>query len=185
MEQNIFWDKKLTRQEVGKILSDSQHERFQELAALLLSRTNNLKLVFSEYLTKEIFYQQWKRIKAEMRKNKWTDERINFWGQVHKTLCTRIGKTMALRKKQTAPKTAEFGSIAEVLKSERIRLGMTQSALAKKAGISQQTISHTENGKGDLSLRTLKRISDVLNLELKIGPKGNQSNTFAWTYKSA
>ncbi len=170
MEQNIFWDKKLTQEEAKKILADSKHDRFSEIAALLLSRTSNLKLIFSEYLTKEIFCQQWKRIKPEMRKNKWGDQRIDYWGQVQKTLYKQIGQTIATRKKKELSKGSEFSELARVLRGERKKQEITQKVLAKKAGISQQTVSHIESGIGDVSLGSLKKISKVLNLEFKISP---------------
>lgn len=171
MQQNIFWDKTLTQEDAKKILSSSKHDRFSEIAALLLSRTNNLKLVFSEYLTKEIFCQQWKRIKSEMRRNKWGDERIDFWGQVHKTIYKQIGQTTAKRKKKESPASHEFNDLAKILRDERKKKEMTQKILAKKSGVSQQTISHIESGIGDVSLGTLKKISMVLNLEIKISPR--------------
>ena len=170
MEQNIFWDKKLTREDVKKILSNSEHDRFSEIAALLLLRTNNLKLVFSDYLTKEIFCRQWKRIKSQMRKNKWGDERIDFWDQIHKTIYRQIGQTMAMQKKKDSQINHEFSDVARILRNERKKQGITQKVLSKKAGISQQTISHVESGMGDVSLGTLKKISMVLNLEIKISP---------------
>ena len=89
MDQNIFWDRNTSQSEAEKILGNTAHPRFVEIAALLLSRTNDLKLVFSKYLGKKIFVQEWRRIKAEMRKNSWSDERIDLWGQVHKTLFTK------------------------------------------------------------------------------------------------
>ena len=171
MEQNIFWDKKLTQQDAKKILSNNKDDRFSEIAALLLSRTNNSKLVFLEYLTKEIFCQQWKRIKSEMRKNKWGDERIDFWDQIHKTIYKQIGQTTAIRKKKEPRANHEFSNIAGILRNERKKQEITQKILAKKAGVSQQTISHIESGIGDVSLGTIRKISTVLNLEIKIGPR--------------
>ena len=171
MEQNVFWDKTLTQEDAKKILSNSKHDRFSEIAALLLSRTNNIKLVFSEYLTKEDFCQQWKRIKSEMRRNKWGDERIDFWDQVHKTIYKQIGQTTAKRKIKEPTANREFNDIARILKEERKKKDITQKMLSKKSGVSQQTISHIESGIGDVSLGTLKKISAVLNLEIKVSPR--------------
>lgn len=75
-------------------------------------------------------------------------------------------------KKKELPKDSEFSDIARVLRGERKKQEITQKALAKKAGISQQTVSHIESGIGDVSLGSLKKISKVLNLEFKIHPIG-------------
>ncbi|MBI2095954.1 MAG: helix-turn-helix transcriptional regulator [Candidatus Omnitrophica bacterium] len=180
MTDNLFWDRKLTQEDAAKILAMETHERFSEIAALLLSRTNDPKMVFSEFLTREVFCRNWKRIKAEMRKNSWSDERIDFWGQVHQTLYGRIGKALSVRKKQAVSGQAEFKNVAEILKTERKKMGMSQAELAGKSGLSQQTISYLESGKSDLSLRTLKKVSEVLRLEIRITPL-SENRVLSWT----
>ena len=173
MDQNIFWDRKISQSTASEILGNPAHPRFIEMAALLLSRSNDFKLVFSKYLEKKIFVQEWRRIKSEMRKNNWSDERINLWGQVYKTLCAKTEFKSHIQEQKRRHKTAEFEGVGGVLRSQRIKQGITQQLLARKAAISQQTISNAENGKGDISLKTLKRIMDALNLELNIRPKEN------------
>ena len=78
MKENILWDKKISIEELKNILRDESNHRFIYCAALLLSRTNNRKEVFANYLDKVIFWKNWRKIKREMRKNKWTDKRIYF-----------------------------------------------------------------------------------------------------------
>lgn len=51
----------------------------------------------------------------------------------------------------------------EHFKEKRIELGMTQAQLARKSGVSRQTISSIENGRGDsVIVGTLMKIESVL-----------------------
>src|SRR3989338_2191672 len=151
MDQNIFWDRKISQSTASEILGNPAHPRFIEMAALLLSRSNDFKLVFSKYLEKKIFVQEWRRIKMEMRKNRWSDERIDLWKQVHKTLSSNIEFKGSIQRQKRLNKPTEFESVGQILRNQRIKQGITQQVLAREAGISQQTISNAENGKGDLS----------------------------------
>ncbi len=49
------------------------------------------------------------------------------------------------------------------LKAARLRLGLTQSALAKSAGVSQPLIARLENGSVDPRYSTLRNIVEALN----------------------
>lgn len=57
------------------------------------------------------------------------------------------------------------------LKSYRQQRGLTQTALATKAGISLATIQNIEAGKANPELSTLTEICRVLGLELRLEPK--------------
>ena len=168
MERGIFWDKKLSQQDIMRIFSDENHLRFVELAALLLSRTNDLKLIFSTYFSKETFLRNWRPIKAEMRKNKWADERIDYWDRVRGALQGSY-KERIYKKPQKAKKMPEDSFFA-VLRTERIKKRMTQKELADKTGLSQQTISYAENEKNDCSIGTVMKILKALGLQMKIIP---------------
>ena len=51
----------------------------------------------------------------------------------------------------------------EKVKSLRIRKGMTQEELSKKAGISRQTLNYIETGKTvNITVATLMKVADVL-----------------------
>ena len=183
MEQNIFWDKKLTQEAAAKILAVEDHERFSELAALLLSRTNDMKQVFSQFLTKEAFCRKWRQIKAEMRKNKWADERIDFWDQIHRTLYGQLGDKISTEKKKKASAVPNLQDFSEVLRNERKKQGITQKELAQKTGFSQQVISYVERGRTDFSVSTLKKISEALDILIKIVPPGS-SNSVTVSYSA-
>mgnify|MGYP002658112992 FL=1 len=51
----------------------------------------------------------------------------------------------------------------EKVKSLRIRKGMTQEELSKKAGISRQTLNYIETGKTvNITVATLMKLAEVL-----------------------
>jgi len=61
-------------------------------------------------------------------------------------------------------------SIGALIKTIRKQLGMSQKALAKRAGVPQSTVSHVEQGKRDVNLSTLQKILDALSCDLILAP---------------
>lgn len=173
MRPEWLWDKNISIEEVQKILKDPQNERFINVAALLLSRNNMPKDIFEQYLDKKIFVQNWARIKRQMRKDAWNDPRIIFWQAVRDRLGAEfLAQGIVLRPvKQQEPVDEFIRRIAEKIKACRKSLGLTQSELAEKIGISQQIISRVEKGRNDIRLLTLEKIAQglgrVVNVELK------------------
>ena len=55
-------------------------------------------------------------------------------------------------------KETEAFCLAQTLKEERLRAGLTQEQLAEKIGTKKTYISRLENGKSDIQLNTLFRI---------------------------
>jgi DNA-binding XRE family transcriptional regulator len=55
-----------------------------------------------------------------------------------------------------------LASIAREIVTDRKSAGLTQEALAKRAGIRQETLSRIESGKHTPKLKTLKKIDRVL-----------------------
>jgi len=178
MQENIYWDKKFTQETAMKVLADATNTKFPEIAAILLSRTNDIKFVFSECITKENFCHNWRAIKRWMRKNKWNDERIDYWSEIYKVFHKQIGKEVE-RKKEAATIT-ELLQVSRIMRSERKSVGMTQKQLAQKTGLAQQTISYVETGTGDFSFSTFKKITDALGLELNI-LRGSLGSGVVWT----
>lgn len=60
-----------------------------------------------------------------------------------------------------------IGTPASALKSYRLREGLTQAELAKKAGLKQHHISEMENGKRKIGLKAAKKLVNVLNCKLE------------------
>jgi len=169
MEDNItiFWDKKINTEEAKKILKDELNPRFIEFSSLLLARTNRPKKVFNNYLSQEAFVRNWAKIKLRMRENKWNDRRIIFWDEIYRAVKKNTNiKGFRELKERPLRVDSEIKKICDQLRDTRKKSGLTQMALAKKAGLSQQSISFVEQGYVNISLRTLKKITDALNLRI-------------------
>ncbi len=52
------------------------------------------------------------------------------------------------------------------LKYERLKKGFTQEALAEDVGVHEKYISLLENGKQNLTLKTLNRIANALEIDI-------------------
>ena len=172
MKSNWLWDTKTSVNEVKKILRNPENKKFLKFAALLLSRENSPKEVFSKYLKPIAFCRNWRLIKKVMRKDNWNDTRIEFWQAIYEVLRERFRKkgvdfkegTTSLPKKEN-----EFcKTIAEKIKLIRKQKGLTQVGLAKKLGVSQQMVSRIEKGKENISLLTLKSITEALGAEVNV-----------------
>ena len=61
--------------------------------------------------------------------------------------------------------------IIEILKKRRIDLNITLEHLADLSGVSLRTIKEIESGKGNPTFATLRKIADVLGMEIKLEVK--------------
>ncbi len=61
----------------------------------------------------------------------------------------------------------EFNIIQAIIDARK-NSGMTQKELAEKTGINQCDISKLENGNANPSLRTLQRLANGMNMQLKL-----------------
>lgn len=180
--KNLFWDRKIGLDQVKDILKDPAHPRFVEYAALMLSRTNEIKRVFAEFLDKKVFCINWRRIKAKMRRNKWNDERIILWDEVYKVLSKDLG--IKKSRKETTHRHYETYQVGKVIKETRDKKGWSQKELARRARVSQQLISFMERGSLNFSFETLMKVTSALGLQFAIKPKehdllGNITETSA------
>ncbi|MFA5104250.1 MAG: helix-turn-helix transcriptional regulator [Candidatus Margulisiibacteriota bacterium] len=172
MKNDWLWDKNISDKEIKAALSNEAHPKFIRLAALLLARNNEPKKVFGGYLSSLVFYKNWNTIKKEMRKNKWDDQRIVFWQAVYEKIAREYkGRGVVVRnavKKAADPVCTRIGNR---LVEERKKKDLTQSALAKKIGISQQMLSRIETGRANLSISTINRIADKLGYKVEVDLK--------------
>lgn len=185
MDNNaVFWDKNFNQDEVKKILNDDEDPRFIEIAATLLSRSNEPTEVFTSYINKVVFCNNWRKIKKQMRKNKWNDARIIFWDEVYKVAIQDIDKKELKRsKKRDIDSDPEMKDIGDKVRNARKKLGWTQAELAKRSKLSQQTISFVEKGYTNFSVKTLKRITDIIGLRFVVAfPE--QDTTSSQTYSA-
>ena len=65
-------------------------------------------------------------------------------------------------------KETEAFCLAQTLKEERIRAGLTQEQLAERIGTKKTYISRLENGKADVQLTTLFRIFEGLGRRVSL-----------------
>jgi DNA-binding XRE family transcriptional regulator len=70
-------------------------------------------------------------------------------------------------RKQFDEETQAF-CLAQTLKEERLRAGLTQEQLAEKIGTKKTYISRIENGKSDVQLNTLFRIFEGLGRRVSL-----------------
>ena len=61
---------------------------------------------------------------------------------------------------------------ADAIRAARLRAGLTQHALAARAGTSQATVSAYEAGRKQPSLRTLERLLAATGSKLEVVPDG-------------
>lgn len=170
MKNDWLWDKNIPEEKIKKALSNEEDPDFVKISSLLLSRNNEPAKVFKNYLDAELFYRNWNAIKKEMRANKWDDQRIIFWQAVYEKLAREyksrgVAVRNAAARKPADPVCARIGAR---LVEERKNKDLTQSALAKKIGISQQMLSRIETGRANLSMSTIQKIADKLGYKVEV-----------------
>lgn len=57
--------------------------------------------------------------------------------------------------------------LGERVREERARRGMTRKILARDSGLSERYLAQLESGKGNVSIKLLRRIGDALNMPLR------------------
>lgn len=72
-------------------------------------------------------------------------------------LCVCSKNTMILKRPE---------SVGQWVRTQRLKMEMTQTQLAEKAGVTQRLISQFETGKVGIQLETLWRIFNALQLRL-------------------
>lgn len=169
MTEEWIFDKNLSPTRVKEILANAEDAHFIEIATLLLARNNEAKKVFN-YIPKEIFIRHWPKIKKRMRQNQWNSKRIIFWEAIYeKLLKTFKEKGFTLRQTNiNKPLDDLCAIIGHQIKKARQHNNQTQKDLAASIKISQQMISHIENGYENISLLTLKKIAQSLGKEVVI-----------------
>jgi transcriptional regulator with XRE-family HTH domain len=63
-------------------------------------------------------------------------------------------------------RAAICSEVARLLKAEREKRQLSMTAVAAKAGLSQQMISYVERGRRNPTLETLLRITEALDIDL-------------------
>ena len=82
-------------------------------------------------------------------------------------LDVEFGKTGTQARDEFDKETEAF-CLAQTLKEERIKAGLTQEELALKIGTKKTYLSRIENGKSDVQLNTLFRIFEGLGKKVSV-----------------
>jgi transcriptional regulator with XRE-family HTH domain len=69
-----------------------------------------------------------------------------------------------------------FSELIKTIKERREVLQVTQETLAELSGVGLRTLKQFESGKGNPTLSTLQKISDVLGLEVSLTVKNVTPN---------
>ena len=88
-------------------------------------------------------------------------------GNLDELLNVEFGKIGTPSRDEFNKETEAF-CLAQTLKEERIRAGLTQEQLAEKIGTKKTYISRLENGKVDVQLTTLFRIFEGLGRRVSL-----------------
>jgi len=71
----------------------------------------------------------------------------------------------------TAMPATTAAQLAAAIKNRRLELGLSQTQLARAAGMRQKTVSEFETRPDDRTLKTLFRLMSALQLELGVGAR--------------
>ena len=168
MRDNWLWDRKITEAEAKRILKKPEVGNFLIIAALLLSRKNEPRQVFKNYLDPVIFCKNWSAIKRKMRQDRWAEPRIIFWQAVYEKLIDKYRKKGIVFKREALVKKPFCEKVGKEVADVRLKEGLSQKDLARKIGISQQLISRIESGRENVSIATLVGIARALNKKVEI-----------------
>lgn len=156
-----FWNlNEEALKETGRILKDKNNPKFIPRIINLLSRCQQPKEVFS-IVSKSDFVDTWPKINAYWRKYGQNSDFRNWWQAIYEQLL-----------EIDAPKRIIKGSvplfylkIGRIIKEARISAGLSQRTLAIKTGIRQPDISKIEEGRKNITLWTLARLCNILNIK--------------------
>jgi XRE family transcriptional regulator, aerobic/anaerobic benzoate catabolism transcriptional regulator len=81
-----------------------------------------------------------------------------------------------LSQRESADRDEHLCRLGERVREERARRGMTRKNLARDSGLSERYLAQLEGGKGNVSIKLLRRIGDALNLPLArlVGDEPNE-----------
>jgi DNA-binding XRE family transcriptional regulator len=95
------------------------------------------------------------------------NERLMACTNLDELINVEYGEPGTESRRQFDEETQAF-CLAQTLKEERLRAGLTQEQLAEKIGTKKTYISRLENGKADVQLSTLFRIFEGLGRRVSL-----------------
>ena len=151
----FFWGiNQKALKETGKILKDPDNPQYVSKVYTILSRTDNVKEVFS-IIKESDFMEKWPKIRQYWLKINQAEEFYTWWQNVFNNIAGKF---------QTGKiPVNELANIGKFIRETRINKEWTQSDLARRTGIGQALISRIEKGK-NIELETLIKICKSLDL---------------------
>lgn len=162
------WDVRRSDDQIREILKDPLQPSFLHYAALLLARSNVPREVLGEYLRKEDFCIQWDNIKRRMRKDRLSQDRIQFWQAIYRHVKEDLkAKGITLRRpRKIMTENSLRAKVGKRIREIRCAKKITQAELGRVAGLTQQFLSKIEQGTENISLDTIERIQKSLKESL-------------------
>lgn len=157
-----YWDmNKKALKETKKILKNPNHPKFANRMVIFLSRCDKVQELFSLF-SKQEFIEFWPKVKTYWLKIARESDFRDWWQTIYEQLLQQY------KKEQKGPAGNPpflFLKIGRTIKEARIQRGLSQKELASIVGIRQPDISKIEEGKKNITLKTLFALSRTLNLK--------------------
>ncbi len=97
--------------------------------------------------------------------------------QEHQRIHVELPKDASIReisrriKSELTERQCEFGEVVTALKEARERRGLSLQDICDKTGITRASLSLLENGKGNPTMTTLRRIASAIGVEILVTVK--------------
>ena len=157
-----YWDlNKTALKETKAILKNHSHPKFAMRMVTLLSRCDNPKELFS-FFSKKDFIEFWPSVKAHWVKISRESDFRDWWQTIYEQIPRQY------KQEELAPKgvgSVFFLKVGRAIREARVQRGLSQKELAIIVKIRQPDISKIEEGKKNITLKTLFALSKALNIE--------------------
>jgi DNA-binding XRE family transcriptional regulator len=157
-----YWDlNKNALKQTRKILRTPGHPKFVSRAVTLLSRCDKPRELFSFFTTKE-FIAFWPRVKVYWLKVVRESDFRDWWQTIYEQLLRQQGRKL---KEPKSDQSILASNLGKAIREARVQKGLSQKELASLAGIKQPDISKIEDGKKNITLKTLAALSGALKIK--------------------
>lgn len=165
MKLNIakyFWDlNESALRQTKEIIKNPRHPKFKERFIAFLSRCDKPKELFSLISERE-FVAVWPGIKKYWLRISRTSDFRDWWQTIYEEILRKSGIKDI---KAVGAPCDSFLKIGKMIKTARIKKGLSQNDLAIRIGARQPDISNIEEGKKNITLQTLVRLARALGIK--------------------
>jgi len=144
---------------IKKILKNPDNIKYLDRIYTLLSRCDKPVELFS-LISKQQFIESWPSIRKYWSKKGQSPDFKAWWETIYEQLLEKQKSAKGLKGKP--PQV--FAAIGLLLKNKRLDKGLSQSDLARQAGMKQPDISEIEMGSKNITLATLLRLCKILQI---------------------